>query len=456
MYMDEKLPDGEQLVRDLLRWLGEDPDREGLKETPRRVTKAWRDWTKGYSQNPADVLKVFKDGGEKYDEMVVVRDIPFYSHCVIGSTFVETPIGRVPISRLKDNDWVYSVDARTFELVLSKCRNPRITRRNADLVRVYTDNDTVICTPDHRFLLISGVWKEAASLQNGDRLVSLYRSYSTVSRSSGHYPRLVASRYTRWDGGLQIGGRTIGIAEHRFVSSDGKGVVHHKNGLLWDNRPENLERVTISQHNQLHQRTQKLAHNSNRKKAAALASGRIATRILRAASVKSHWDNMTLAEREGRKAAMRAGIAKARNHLVLGVEKLSWKEDVWCMDVPETQTFFANGMAVHNCEHHLAPFFGTATIAYLPNGRIVGLSKLVRLLEVFSRRLQVQERITTQVADSLDDQLQPRGVGVVLRARHFCMETRGVCKAGTETVTSALRGCFVETAVRTEFLKLAR
>lgn len=188
MYMDEKLPDGEQLVRDLLRWLGEDPDREGLKETPRRVTKAWRDWTKGYSQNPADVLKVFKDGGEKYDEMVVVRDIPFYSHC----------------------------------------------------------------------------------------------------------------------------------------------------------------------------------------------------------------------------------------------------------------------------EHHLAPFFGTATIAYLPNGRIVGLSKLVRLLEVFSRRLQVQERITTQVADSLDDQLQPRGVGVVLRARHFCMETRGVCKAGTETVTSALRGCFVETAVRTEFLKLAR
>lgn len=104
------------------------------------------------------------------------------------------------------------------------------------------------------------------------------------------------------------------------------------------------------------------------------------------------------------------------------------------------------------CEHHLAPFFGTARIGYIPNGRVVGLSKLPRLLDVFARRLQVQERITTQVADSLMEHLQPRGVGVVLTARHLCMESRGVCKQGAETVTSALRGVFKDGTVRAEFL----
>lgn len=104
------------------------------------------------------------------------------------------------------------------------------------------------------------------------------------------------------------------------------------------------------------------------------------------------------------------------------------------------------------CEHHLAPFFGTARIGYVPSGKVVGLSKLPRLLDVFARRLQVQERITTQVADALMEHLQPRGVGVILTARHLCMESRGVCKQGAATVTSALRGVFKDAAVRAEFL----
>lgn len=110
-----------------------------------------------------------------------------------------------------------------------------------------------------------------------------------------------------------------------------------------------------------------------------------------------------------------------------------------------------------HCEHHMAPFFGTATIAYLPNKKIVGLSKLNRVLNVFARRLQVQERLTAQVADSLMEHLAPLGVGVVIKARHLCMESRGVCQQGHHTVTSALRGVFkTEAAARSEFLQLAR
>jgi GTP cyclohydrolase I len=110
-----------------------------------------------------------------------------------------------------------------------------------------------------------------------------------------------------------------------------------------------------------------------------------------------------------------------------------------------------------HCEHHLTPFFGTATIAYLPDGKVVGLSKLSRVLDVFARRLQVQERLTTQVADALVEGLSPKGVGVVLKARHLCMESRGVCQQGHHTVTSALRGVIKnEASARAEFLALAR
>lgn len=108
------------------------------------------------------------------------------------------------------------------------------------------------------------------------------------------------------------------------------------------------------------------------------------------------------------------------------------------------------------CEHHLAPIFGEAVIAYIPNGKIVGLSKLDRLADVFARRLQVQERMTNQIAEALQTHLQPAGCGVVIRARHLCIESRGVQHSNSETTTSALRGCFKDDArVRAEFLSLA-
>lgn len=109
-----------------------------------------------------------------------------------------------------------------------------------------------------------------------------------------------------------------------------------------------------------------------------------------------------------------------------------------------------------HCEHHLAPFFGHATIGYLPRDRIVGLSKFGRLVDAFARRLQVQERLTTQIAEAIVKHLDPAGVGVIVSARHLCMESRGVRHSGCNTTTSALLGEFRDDpAVRAEFLKLA-
>ncbi|MCL4168587.1 UNVERIFIED_CONTAM: hypothetical protein GTU68_014516 [Idotea baltica] len=106
------------------------------------------------------------------------------------------------------------------------------------------------------------------------------------------------------------------------------------------------------------------------------------------------------------------------------------------------------------CEHHILPFFGKAHIAYIPNGHIVGLSKLPRIVDIFARRLQVQERITHQIIDCINDTLKPQGVAVVIEASHMCMMMRGVQKQNSVTTTSGFRGQFEKIETRNEFLKL--
>ena len=109
-----------------------------------------------------------------------------------------------------------------------------------------------------------------------------------------------------------------------------------------------------------------------------------------------------------------------------------------------------------HCEHHLAPFFGTATVAYIPHGRIIGLSKINRLVDAYARRLQVQERFTNQIADTLWAGLIPLGVGVIVRARHLCIESRGVGQQGSIAITSAVKGAMKDDPrARAEFLNLA-
>ena len=127
--------------------------------------------------------------------------------------------------------------------------------------------------------------------------------------------------------------------------------------------------------------------------------------------------------------------------------KVNYKEMVMVRDI----SFYSM------CEHHMLPFFGKVHLAYIPNGRIIGLSKIPRLVEAFSRRLQVQERLTTQIADTLQNKLKPKGVGIVIEAQHLCMTMRGVKNATSCAVTSSMLGVFqTDNRVREEFLKLIK
>lgn len=161
----------------------------------------------------------------------------------------------------------------------------------------------------------------------------------------------------------------------------------------------------------------------------------------------------------------REGLRETPDRYLKAITK--WFEGYW-QNPAEVLKVFEDGAEHYNqmivvkdipiyshCEHHIAPIFGTCTIGYIPDGKIVGLSKLSRAADIYARRLQVQERLTQQIAECLDLHLQPKGVGVVIKARHMCMESRGICKQGHETVTSALRGVMCEGDVRSEFLTLA-
>jgi GTP cyclohydrolase I len=125
-------------------------------------------------------------------------------------------------------------------------------------------------------------------------------------------------------------------------------------------------------------------------------------------------------------------------------------------EAPESDMVVVTGIQFYSlCEHHLLPFHGKCSVAYIPNGKIIGLSKIPRLVEAFTRRLQVQERLTSQIADTIEDLLSPQGVGVVMEARHLCMEMRGARSIGSPTKTSAMRGVFrKDSRTRKEFLDL--
>jgi GTP cyclohydrolase I len=150
-------------------------------------------------------------------------------------------------------------------------------------------------------------------------------------------------------------------------------------------------------------------------------------------------------------------VHRAYRHLLRG-----YKEDAEAMLKAALFTVTYDEMVIVKdvemfslCEHHMLPFFGKVHVAYIPNGKVIGLSKIPRLIEIFSRRLQIQERLTTQIAETIQKAIEPQGVGVVIEARHLCMMMRGVEKQHSSAVTSSMLGCFRnEQETRTEFLSL--
>jgi GTP cyclohydrolase I len=146
--------------------------------------------------------------------------------------------------------------------------------------------------------------------------------------------------------------------------------------------------------------------------------------------------------------------------VVREVRRLPWAKKphlVYSFKCDPYPSFLIAGHLTHNCEHHVMPFFGKAHIAYMPRKKIVGLSKIPRLVDMFSKRLQVQERLTTQIANALNDALQPRGVAVVMEGIHLCMLMRGVEKQNSKAVTSAMLGAFRDRPeTRAEFMELIK
>ena len=168
-----------------------------------------------------------------------------------------------------------------------------------------------------------------------------------------------------------------------------------------------------------------------------------------------------LGEDPGREGLVRTPerVRKAYEHLTRG-----YQEDPQAMLKKALFTVTYDEMVIVKdvemfslCEHHMLPFFGKVHVAYIPNGKVIGLSKIPRLIEIFSRRLQIQERLTTQIAETIQQAIEPQGVGVVIEARHLCMMMRGVEKQHSAAVTSSMLGCFRdEQETRTEFLSLIR
>jgi GTP cyclohydrolase IA len=161
----------------------------------------------------------------------------------------------------------------------------------------------------------------------------------------------------------------------------------------------------------------------------------------------------------------RDGLAKTPERIEKALEFLTkgYREDPKSVlhgalfDVAYDEMVIVKDIEMYSlCEHHMLPFFGRVHVAYIPDGKVIGLSKAPRLVEVFARRLQVQERLTRQIAEAIQEAIHPQGVGVVIEARHLCMMMRGVEKQNSSTVTSAMLGVFQKQNTRAEFLSLIR
>lgn len=470
---DQKIEGITHHMTEVMKILGLDLSDDSLVDTPRRIAKMYVQEIFGGLKTDTFPKATTVDNKMGYGDLIIEK-CTVKSVCVVGSTLIDTPRGRIPISKLKDGDWIYTMDPDTFELQLARCENPHVTRQNAELVEVYTDNDSVFCTPEHRFLLTDGEWKAAQDLRADDRIASLYRS----TDGTGHV--FLNSGGSKWHPTrTNHRGNALQITEHQFVwecfnegvysgHEDGQRMaLHHIDEVPFNNDPVNIAKLTVSEHNRIHQRTQKLADNENRLSAVAESSARTDVRNKRSASVKAYWDalkNDVDAYDDIRRKMSEGRVSEVDpvNHRVIGVRKVEWAEDVWNMEVPGTHLYFANGMAVHNCEHHFV-YFGTAHntqelgcwIAYIPKEKVLGLSKLNRITNYFSRRPQIQERLTGQIAHALKHILGTEDVAVVMRAQHFCVLTRGVEDADSNTTTSSLHGRFMnEPELRAELMTL--
>jgi GTP cyclohydrolase I len=414
-----ELDPAQRLVHDLLIELGEDPDREGLRRTPERVIRALQFLTEGYRKDPDEL---FNDAffQEDYDEMVVVRDIEFYSLCVPSKQTVNVVGGARPAAKVRPGDRLWTLeDGETRQTTVTAVGR----RQTRELVEVVSDEGVFRVTPDHPFATRHG-WIEAVDLEGHE--VEWTRPKS-LSRRRQEFPPVALISEECMQGFID-----------GYVEGDGF---------------------------QVKQGTGAIAVGSNVPFLRAFSEA-IDARFTPARSgasklyISNRWNRPGWYGKHGfRQQDHRTSLSEssyvpvrsARTVRATGRKPFT----VYSFKCEPHPTFLIAGHLSHNCEHHLLPFFGKAHVAYIPDRRIVGLSKIPRLVDLFARRLQVQERMTKEIADMMMEKLNPRGVAVVIEARHLCMVMRGVEKQHSLMTTSHMLGAFREAqSTRMEFMNL--
>jgi GTP cyclohydrolase I len=514
------LPRIERAVREILAAIGEDPDRDGLRNTPTRVARMYAEVCAGIHESPDHHLKVTFEAD--HDEMVMVRDIPLYSLCVPSKQKVNAVDGAKPASTVRAGDrlWTFDEDGRlaTTEVVSVGWR------RAGEVVNVRAGGRRFAVTPNHP-IWTPGGWVAAGDLGPGDKVwafpprrLARQRFVVREGYELGYVIGTVGS-----DGSVQDGRRISVVVNDRsfaeryahclrmaFGIDPAVEPIQVPSGYLGRDVP--MYRVrTVSRHIGtllLHWFGGTTATKAFRFPSVVLRSKEMMEGFLDGyCDGDGSWNrspddgsrvivsaNVGFLEELGqvlgtKVGSPRAGISAlrvpahwtrptacfAREFVPRDVPLLPADADWVAVDdvtrAPQTGTkpyrvysfhcephhsFLVGGVLAKNCEHHLVPFVGKAHVAYIPNedGRITGLSKLARLVDAYAKRPQVQERLTSQIADEIERTLDPRGVMVVVEAEHLCMAMRGVRKPGTTTVTSAVRGQFRDsTATRTEAMR---
>lgn len=497
----------ERAVRDIIEAIGDDPDREGVADTPHRVADMYEEIFAGVGRDPVELITVVK--GADHDEMIMVRDIPLYSVCVPSKQFVNTPSGimRAADVRVGQELWTFDDDERlvTTRVVSVASRSAR------ELVEIRTDRHRLRVTPEHPIMTRSG-WVEAGRLAPGEKVrvvpeprrlcqrrypvregyelgyvlgaigsdgsVQDRRRISLVVRSKGFAERFAAAMQASFGVRRAVeevivpsGFRGVDVPAYRvrLVSSYVAGLVLHWFGGTKATKRFHFPRVVLRSREMMQgfldgycdgdgyeikrQPGQRFIISSNLTFLEELGEV-LGTRPARDHGnwrlyVSSHWHEKGWHGRAGfepRDVELLPPDAAWSEVQDVGVVRAVGGPPytVYSFACEPYPTFLVGGVQTHNCEHHVLPWVGTAHVAYIPSkdGRITGLSKIARVVDLCAKRLQVQERLTTQIADAIDEALEPRGVFVVIEAEHLCMTMRGIKKPGSKTVTSAVRGLF--------------